>query len=77
MSPIGPCDLGTVGPKWVTVQSELYPDDCGFVWLSSADDGSGSLQDNGVGGWIFKDNDRCICINGATIPVELVAFSTE
>ena len=70
------CDLGTVGPKWVTIQSELYPDDCGFVWLSSADDGSGSLQDGG-GGWQFKENDRSMCINGATIPVELVAFSTE
>ncbi len=70
------CDLGTVGRKWVTVQNEQHPLDCGFLWLSGTGGDGGSLQDGGAG-WDFKDNDRCICVNGATIPVELMAFSIE
>ena len=70
------CDLGTVGQKWVTIQSELYPDDCGFVWLSGTGGDGTSLQDGG-GGWMTKDNDRCFCINGATIPVDLMGFSID
>ena len=70
------CDLGTVGPKWVTVQSKLYPDDCGFIWLSGTGGDGTSLQDGGTG-WDLKDNDRNMCINGATIPVELMGFLIE
>ncbi len=70
------CDLGTVGRKWVTVQSQPHPLDCGFLWLSGTGGDGTSLQDGG-GGWMLKDNDRCMCVNGATIPVELMAFSVE
>ena len=70
------CDLGTVGRKWFTLQSEPHPLDCGFVWLSSADGDGTSLQDGG-GGWQIKDNDRSMCINGVTIPVELMTFLVE
>jgi len=70
------CDLGSVGTKWVTVQSEPNPGDCGFVWLSGTGGDGTSLQDAG-GGWFSRDNDRSICINGATVPVELEKFSIQ
>lgn len=70
------CDLGSVGPKWVTVQSEPNPADCGFVWVSGTGGDSVSMQDAGSG-WFSRDNDRSICINGATVPTELTSFSVE
>lgn len=70
------CNLGTVGRKWFTAQNEQHALDCGFVWLSSPDGDGISLQDAG-GGWFIKDKDRSMCINGATIPVELMEFSID
>ncbi len=70
------CDLGSVGPKWVTVQSELNPADCGFIWVSGTGGDGISMQDAGSG-WFSRDNDRSICINGATVPVELTNLSIE
>lgn len=67
------CDLGSVGRKWVTIQSELNSPDCGFVWLSGSGGDATSLQDGG-GGWSVKEFDRSLCVNGATVPISLQSF---
>ncbi len=72
------CDLGSVGTKWFSVQSETMTPDCNFLWMSGASGDGQSLQDDGTGAWATAtDADRSMCINGSTIPVELLAFSIE
>lgn len=70
------CDLGSIGRKWFTVQSELYPADCGFIWLSGTGGDGTSLQSGGDG-WNLRDNDRSFCINGAPVPVEIQSLYIE
>lgn len=70
------CDFGSIGRKWMTVQSLNNTSDCCFVWLSGTGGDGESLQDGGMG-WDLKDNDRSFCVNGAAVPVQLESLSIE
>lgn len=72
------CDLGSVGTKWFSVQSETMTPDCSFMWVNAASGDGQSLQDDGTGAWATATGyDRSMCINGSTIPVELQSFGIE
>jgi len=70
------CDFGSVGSKWVTVQSEPMTGDCGFMWMSSGTGDSSSVQDSTGDGTFDTTNayDLSMCINGSTVPVGLQSF---
>jgi hypothetical protein len=52
--------------------------DCNFLWMSSPDGDGESLQDDGTGTWATATGfDRSMCINGSTIPVELLSLGIE
>jgi len=72
------CDLGSIGTKWFSVQSETMTPDCSFMWVNAVSGDGQSLQDDGTGAWATAtDADRSMCINGSTIPVELLSFDIE
>ncbi len=72
------CDLGSVGTKWFSVQSETMTPDCNFLWMSGTGGDTQSLQDDGTGTWATSTGyDRSMCINGSTIPVELLSLDIE
>ncbi|MEN8164122.1 MAG: hypothetical protein ABFS37_08330 [Acidobacteriota bacterium] len=61
------CDLGSVGRKWVSVQSESMAAECSFGWVSaSSGDGMSPRDTDDDGIWetdyLF---DSALCINGA------------
>lgn len=73
------CDLGSVGTKWVSIQSEPMTGDCSFLWMSaSSGDGSSPRDTDDDGVWetdyLF---DEAMCINGSTVPIELESFQVE
>jgi hypothetical protein len=73
------CDLGSVGVKWVSIQSEPTAGDCAFLWMSaSSGDGFSPRDTNGDGIWetdyLF---DESMCVNGSTVPIELESFQIE
>ena len=73
------CDLGSVGVKWVSVQSEPMAGDCSFLWMSaSSGDGMSPRDTNDDGVWETDYlYDGSMCVNGSTIPVELESFLIE
>jgi len=71
------CDLGSLGSKWFSVQNEAMTPDCGFLWMSGTGGDSESLQDSDGTGFAPTGYDRGLCINGSTIPIELLSFDIE
>lgn len=73
------CDLGSVGVKWVSIQSEPMTGDCAFLWMSASDgDGSSPRDTDGDGIWetdYFYD--ESMCVNGSAVPIELESFHVE
>ena len=73
------CDLGSVGSKWVSVQSEPMTGDCSFLWMSaSSGDGMSPRDTDGDGVWetdyLYDD---AMCLNGSTVPIELESFRID
>jgi len=73
------CNLGSVGTKWVSIQSEPMTGDCAFLWMSaSTGDGWSPRDTNDDGVWETDYLFDCsMCINGSTVPVGLASFLVD
>ena len=73
------CDLGSVGVKWVSVQSEPMAGDCSFLWMSASSGDGMSPRDTDDDGVWETDYlyDESMCVNGRTVPIELESFQVE